>query len=254
MPSSLSDSAHHQLNMYAVAASAAGVAVLALAQSSEAKVVYTKAHHSIPLNSRYNLDLNHDGITDFVLSNVTWSGDSGGGDQMSVFPMGNEVMVAYQNSHGSFASALPAGARIRANRKFKAISGKRMALSCNSIFCSEGSGRWLNVNNRYLGLRFAIKGKTHYGWARLNVSCVVLCKGLLTGYAYETVPNKSIIAGETKGPDDDVGNDNPGASITNPVPDLPQPASLGALARGAPGLSIWRRESLWQAHSEAIDS
>lgn len=60
-------SVHHQLNMYALAASAAGVAVLALAPSSEAKVVYTKVHHWLyPPNSHYRLDLNHDGITDFV--------------------------------------------------------------------------------------------------------------------------------------------------------------------------------------------
>jgi hypothetical protein len=32
---------HHQLNMYALAASVAGVGVLALAQPAEAKILYT---------------------------------------------------------------------------------------------------------------------------------------------------------------------------------------------------------------------
>ena len=32
-------------------------------------------------------------------------------------------------------------------------------------------GNWSNVKNRYLGLRFVIKQKTHFGWARLSVSC-----------------------------------------------------------------------------------
>jgi len=41
-------------------------------------------------------------------------------------------------------------------------------------------------------------------------------KALLTGYAYETIPNKAIITGKTKGPD----------MITV------QPGSLGALAAG----------------------
>jgi hypothetical protein len=40
-PSKLSDSVHHQLNMYALAASAAGVGILALAQTAEAKIIYT---------------------------------------------------------------------------------------------------------------------------------------------------------------------------------------------------------------------
>jgi hypothetical protein len=85
------------------------------------------------------------------------------------------------------------------------------------------------VKNRYLGLRFIIKGETHFGWARLNVACNLGSKkiGLLTGYAYETIANKPIIAGKTKGPD----------FITV------QPASLGQLARGASATSGLARES-----------
>ena len=68
-------------------------------------------------------------------------------------------------------------------------------------------GPWANdgngVKNRYLGLKFAIKGKTHYGWARLNVSMTgplqVNITATLTGYAYETIPNKPIITGKTHG-------------------------------------------------------
>ena len=65
-------------------------------------------------------------------------------------------------------------------------------------------GQWGNATNRYLGLKFAINGQTHYGWARLTTSCVYSqhqCNALLTGYAYETVANKGIITGKTKGPD-----------------------------------------------------
>ncbi len=59
-------------------------------------------------------------------------------------------------------------------------------------------GPWLNVKNRYLGLKFIIKGKDHFGWARLTTTGRI---ALLTGYAYETIPNKPIIAGKTKGPE-----------------------------------------------------
>ena len=44
----LSESFHPQLSMYAFAASAASVGVLALASPSEAKIVYTPAHLKIP--------------------------------------------------------------------------------------------------------------------------------------------------------------------------------------------------------------
>lgn len=83
-------------------------------------------------------------------------------------------------------------------------------------------------------------GEVHYGWARMSVTCNNGYSILLTGYAYETIPNKPIIAGKTKGEDDiDPG---PGASLTGPTPDIPHTAMLGALALGAPGVSVWRRK------------
>ena len=85
-------------------------------------------------------------------------------------------------------------------------------------------GHWVNVKNRYLGLKFQIKGKTHYGWARLSVQAISQISATLTGYAYETIANKPIIAGKTNGPD----------VITV------QPASLGHLAAGASAIPVWR--------------
>jgi hypothetical protein len=55
--------------MYALAAGAAGVGVLALAQPVEAKIVYTPAHRVIGPDMKYLLDLNHDGLTDFTIAN-----------------------------------------------------------------------------------------------------------------------------------------------------------------------------------------
>ena len=87
------------------------------------------------------------------------------------------------------------------------------------------SGLWWNVRNRYLGLQFKIKGKIHYGWARMNVKVkehkVIAA---LTGYAYETIPNKPIIAGKTHGTDE------------------VKEASLGSLAAGSTGLRTWRQK------------
>jgi hypothetical protein len=69
-------------------------------------------------------------------------------------------------------------------------------------------GLWANggkgVKDRYLGFKFAIYGKTHYGWARLNVkvgySDEVYINAALTGYAYETIPNKPIITRQDQRP------------------------------------------------------
>jgi hypothetical protein len=67
----------------------------------------------------------------------------------------------------------------------------------------------------------------------------------LTGYAYETVPGKSILAGQTQEAEHEQVDDNPGGSFLtnpNPVPDNPQPASLGMLALGFQGVPLWRRK------------
>jgi hypothetical protein len=67
-PAKLPESTNQRLSMYALAASTAGVGVLALAQPAEAKIVYTKAHQVLPLGQEiFFLDVNHDGINDFGL-------------------------------------------------------------------------------------------------------------------------------------------------------------------------------------------
>jgi hypothetical protein len=243
----LSDSVHQQLNMYALAASAAGVGILALTQGAEAKIVYTPAHVKIGVNSTIPLDLNHDGVTDFSFKNSTTVTSLGKvhGDILYAIPTGqgsrNEVWVG--PNHLNSASDLPVGAVIRNNIRFR----PRRHFMALSFYFTVGScrGPWVNVKNRYLGLKFAFKGKTHFGWARLSVTCSVHDEdvtAILTGYAYETIPNKAIIAGKTKGQDERSKVDQPDpASLTPPTPN---PATLGALAMGAPGLSIWRREEL----------
>ena len=99
-------------------------------------------------------------------------------------------------------------------------------------------GPWARATNRYLGLKFTIKGEVHYGWARLSASNF-LNKVVLTGYAYETVLNKSLKAGQTSEVAGYEADD--AASVDAPVP---QVLSLGLLARGADALEVWRRSPI----------
>jgi hypothetical protein len=241
----LSESISRHLNMYALAASAAGVGMLALAQPAQAKIVYTKAHSTVPINTLLPLDLNHDGVNDLSFTIAA------GGKSSFLFAYNlRSNGVGGEVGSFQFASALKPGAHIGAGRKF--LSGSKPDLLWG-IWASTGAvgstGRWRDANNRYLGVKFSIKGKTHYGWVRLSVSLPPGIDAVITGYAYETIPNKAIIAGRTKGVADKSveAHFGPGSSLANPLPDSPQPASLGALAMGAPGLSIWRREDLVSA-------
>ncbi|HXM23225.1 MAG TPA: hypothetical protein VN948_18350 [Terriglobales bacterium] len=246
----LSESVHQQLNMYALAAGAAGVGMLALAQPSEAKIVYRHTNVVVGLNglSIYGLDLNHDGISDVIIraDRTRFDCQTHGGFELSLW----EIPTSNNGVEGQPPTPLRAGAPIGGRQHF--YSGKGSLATSNFFYagrsCQHG-GNWWSVTDRYLGVKFKIHRKTHYGWARLTFD-----RGrnaTLTGYAYETIANKSIKAGQTKGraddstlnPDsanpDDFG---PGATVTNPIPDTPQPASLGVLALGAQGVPLWRRK------------
>jgi hypothetical protein len=254
----LSESVHQQLNAYAIAAGAAGVGMLALAQPSEAKVVYTPVHHVILRQSSFGLDLNHDGKVDFEInqtSGCTTGGNAGFGGfcQTRLYAYvpyyqdrGNAVMG--QAQWPFHAIALKAGAPISTAQPFGASALYFRSRASNTA--GRCTGSWTNVKNRYLGLKFKIKGKVHFGWARLSVTCALHSKssGVLTGYAYETVPNRPIRAGQTSRGEDPVSYpgsaDGSGfiSSLTNPTPDIPNPASLGMIALGAQGVPLWRRK------------
>jgi hypothetical protein len=238
-----SEPLQQRLNAYALAASAAGVGMLALAQPAEAKIVYTPAHVAIGRDHKVVLDLNHDRKIDFTFQETlltTTSVFEAHSLILSVLPARRANEIWGMKHH---ASALPAGIRVGAKGRFS-YAKKSMAVDIyqdgtgGSGTCG---GMWNNVKNRYLGFKFTINGKTHFGWARLNVTCTTTFENhqinaLLTGYAYETIPNKPITTGKTKGSDDDSLTLTPAALTT------PQPATLGTLAMGSPGLSIWRRK------------
>jgi len=95
---------------------------------------------------------------------------------------------------------------------------------------------WVDVRQAYLGLKFVVKGKIHFGWARIKMIGGLGFPAVITGYAYETIPNKSIVTGKTKGPDEISVEGMDSARTT------PESGTLGALAIGAPGLAIWRRK------------
>jgi len=226
----LSGPLHSQVTSYAMAASAAGVSLLALAQPAEGKIVYTQAQKVIPNDGYYNLDLNHDGKPDFVLANPSPSLNSAYSATSSVLAYPFRLGANRVYGRDSFASCLHKGVRVGPGGPFSPFD-RIMA----RMHWFDGSysvqGKWANggkgVVSRFLGFRFKVNGAAHYGWARLNVGISDSYPGLtatLTGYAYETIPNKPIISGKTKGKDE------------------PLRATLGGLAAGASGLHTWRQK------------
>jgi hypothetical protein len=203
----------------------AGACLLSASPEAEAKVVYTPAHVVIDQGMKFDLDVNHDGVVDFVFSN---GGTTFGFIQLfGVSPQNhlnavvNEGICISSNLFPRNApAALPAGHEIGRQLKF-APYGQCM----RSFFYYDIQGYWKHATNKYLGLAMRIDGQIHYGWARLNTSGVLNFQAVLTGYAYETEPGKSIVAG-------DQGQGAQDAESPDPVS---EPVESG-LSLGEPGL------------------
>jgi hypothetical protein len=227
----ISSKLEKNLAAYIAAAGAAGVGVLALAQAAEAKVVYTVTN--VTVTNPVLIDLNNDGVPDFSL------GFAPGYEHSFFVDVTPEVRGNAVRGNGSAACGF-LGVPVGPGEKFIWNSyfghGVRMA-GFFGYGISTSFGPWANVTNRYLGFKFLIDGQIHYGWARVSVTNEIR-NVVLTGYAYETTPNTTIIEGHTSGPE----------KVSSIVPDdllapASQPASLGLLARGSDGISIWRREN-----------
>ena len=216
--SPLSDLVHHQLSSYALAAGAAGVGALALVQPAEAKIIYTKTNVNVFNTQGYPLDLNNDGTTDFWFMGRTFFSDDCVSSTALNIDHASQRNKIRQGAGG--AAALPAGVAVGPKGSFSgSLLMGRLLHPCGGTYpYGPWEGRGKGVTHRYLGLRFVIRGKIHYGWARLNFPDPT--GATMTGYAYETIPNKPIITGKTKGPD------------VIPVLPATSPGTLGKLALG----------------------
>jgi hypothetical protein len=241
--------------LYAVAATTAGVGVLALTEPAEASVVFTPAHTKLTTGT-ISLDLNNDGIPDFNLTRSVFYGGRAFSSSTVVAPL-NTANRIEGNGHIRFsgqrpelsAFALPAGSVVGpAQQQFLPAGQKFMRgyfYDIGTLVLNRSSaGAWANKHglpDRYLGLVFTINGQTHFGWARLSVPArtkMFQVGTTLTGYAYETVPGKPITTGSSQ--------DTAGLSNLPAKPELAPVSAdaqmLGALALGFGGMQIWRRE------------
>lgn len=262
-PATLNARLNKGLMSYVAVASAAGIGMLAGTQPAEAEVVYTPANTPILINTPVALDLNNDGTIDFELSNL-YSGCArgcsfGAAAVLKVSPEGsnNAIWVIDVASHRTGDSrrkarkevrpaAAPAfwGMVVGPERKVQGypavmhsevFSGTIFGSSSYRSFGPWGEKR--EFAGPYLGLKFTGGGEVHYGWARITVEANQLTiTATLTGYAYETVPNREIITGVEHGTFDDSAEADSAEMAITPAPN---PATLGRLAQGAMGVSAW---------------
>lgn len=259
--SPLSSRLEKNLSGYALAASSAGVALLACSLPADAKIVSTKTNIVVPSSGQAQFDINNDGQFDFALSNVNFKfapstctftsqarqgrrkhsgspplgcGPFDFGLQVSPLQAGNEVWQAGTSYGEKCAADVRRGVLVGRGRPFAAGPLALSGLSGTSEghpFCP-----WAFPHSPYLGVKFVdTEGKLHYGWVRVSVRQDY--STVIQAYAYETIPDKPIPAGIAKGNDVE-------ESLVDPAgiaPQITEAATLGRLAQGASGLAAWRR-------------
>ena len=243
-PASLSESLHRQLQLYALAASAAGIAVSS-PPTAQAEIVYTPTHVRMgQVDGFYPIDLDGDGVVDLGIWLPASCSSGACAFTMIAYPnsgVGDAVMV---NRHG-LTKALHFGAEIGTSGRFvptdRTMGGWDQIRHGSNTWTSGWVGPWANngigVKRHYVGLKFNINNEVHFGWAR--ISFVVTGKGkffgLLTGYAYETIPNQGLKAGQTRSTAE--ATKTMSSAVIRPTLKTP---TLGQLAAGARAISAWR--------------
>jgi hypothetical protein len=246
-------------NLFAYA-TAATAGLAAFAMPADAEIIYTPSNTPMVMNGSNHglgltqLDLNNDGTPDFAFGlSSTIRFTSIGYTSRFKFLLrlapdqgGNQVV---QGQQAGTAAAVAAGKEIGPQQKFGAngylvhqvynISSKSKDLS---------SGSWRSVEFAYVGLKVMIEGQVHYGWARIKFPYPYgYDYPSIYGYAYESIPNQPIIAGQTGGTYEESAaqqSTEVGSAQQKTAAATGTPATLGMLAAGMQCLDLWRSQGL----------
>jgi hypothetical protein len=153
-------------------------------------------------NDNYNLDLNGDGSTDFIIKELDYTQSCGG----PCPPTPAQKCVITPTAGNEIISVLTSGAKplnlfdsINSNQTWSSDSNLNVIIVnpfCNTstgYYCiPTGYGPFLLNTEHYAGLRVFIGGHYIYGWVRLYT---IYFKTIIKDYAYNSVPDSFISAG-----------------------------------------------------------
>ncbi len=196
--------------------------VMMLSAHANAQIIYTDIIPDTTINTNngvYHLDLNNDSIIDFNINyyaSIT-SGSCGISSNptnllISVTPLGaNEVGRGVLNFM-PFPSALSLNEPIDSSSFTWLNTGNQLMSNRNWIcwgggptnpnppyWLAQNNGYWTNWSapvNKYLPLRLHVGSQKYYGWIHLNVA-MLTASFTAQDYAYNTIPDQPILAGET---------------------------------------------------------
>lgn len=132
-------------------------------------VAYTDLNNAeVGYNQPYNLDIDTNGDSDFVFTTVLIQADDGDHLQFKIFPRSSNSVVGAADS----AAVISDGAVIAPDAAFDKVH-QILVAKITSNTGTSWRGAWLGVHNKYVGIRFKLKGADyHYGWVRISVNTV----------------------------------------------------------------------------------
>jgi len=261
----------HRLDAYALAATAAGVGLLACALPAEATTVCNSASITLARTASFPLNPAHQQAAPFLVAQTTFYFSYSSGpafwDRGFFEPNPQGVMLSPSNN---LPAALSEGALIGPSANF--AKGNSYGLLFTYGLGEPGDhylkgggtmnkhrGNFKFGQTNYVGFRLLLSGQYHYGWARIEVAFhhnetfrrMLMSETRISGYGYESNPDTVIAAGDCHGPAASNAGVTPNVISTDDVPEassgalLPsaREASLGLLALGDRGISSWRKNA-----------
>ena len=175
------------------------VTAMMFSASANAQIVYTDVIPDTTViclangcTQSYNLDLNNDGLTDFLFK-TTYSGVR---CPRGSYGIVRSVSVVSQTPNRVMPNMMSINNQIGSNLAFSDSTATLRSVLTGS-FCNGSSGNWTSTLDHYLGLQITMGANTYYGWVRLNVGVSNIAYFSVKDYAYNSIPNEPIFAGQT---------------------------------------------------------
>lgn len=170
-------------------------AVLAAGNLANAQVIYTDIPDTTLLTGdTYPLDLNNDGITDYVMGVTPNLNSTFNSVEIYVSSATNTNAVAASLGPASYyyPFLIESGALI--NQADTWLPAFPFASLLFIYTTGVIQGNWQGgIADGFMGLRFKISGQTHYGWVRLDVASDAK-SAVIKDYAYNSTPDSGIVA------------------------------------------------------------
>ncbi len=194
--------------------------------------VVSSCNSSSVCSGNFSLDLNNDGITDFILESrekqfycsSCWTPPSGGGHGGHGWPWGGNPVpppatrnyrdsAVISSTSQSWIADQPGGYALNTlidsslnwtNALHILASDLPSCVTCtspssgSSVVRPPASGPWLNVSGKYLALKTQVGTDFYYGWIKLGVAIGGNTVSItIMEYAYNSIPNQPTLAGVT---------------------------------------------------------